>query len=488
MATPVILLQRALVALIVAGAFIHLALRWPLLTDPRIDLGGGEMNVVYGAQKLLLGEPLYSDPEEAPFEVVQYTPLYHAVFAIIAKSLGVDGRDTAGLFLVGRSIGLLLNLITAWLVLAICRKLGMEGWTALAAAALTLAFITEHCFDRPDALASALLLGMVLVLTHDEGVALSPSRAAWAAALAIGAVFTKQNMILAPLIAIVHLAASRDRISLQRILAFVGLFGAVAACVLLLMATPDVLWKNLVVSLRNGLGFTLYSDLADLGVYKYYGGWHVLTVIAAIALLRRGSTSKRLLAISALGASAAGLLGGMKLGSSMNYLVDAHILGLIAGLAWLHSLRPASHRWAMVGVLLYGALFTQHRLRLLAKRMGTEQDRVHHAKERAADLAVQAWLLEQGGQQSVPPVFLTYRGHLELLLNGIALLPQKDILEWSRVPPFDLNRFDVMMRAGDVRYVISDRPIESLHLLRWSYPLNAPIATMEGRWIYRPAR
>ena len=62
--------NRVLLAVLLAVVAWHFALRVQLIADHRVDLGGAEINVVYGAQKILLGRPLYEDPEQPPFDVM----------------------------------------------------------------------------------------------------------------------------------------------------------------------------------------------------------------------------------------------------------------------------------------------------------------------------------------------------------------------------------------------------------------------------------
>lgn len=96
-----------------------------------------------------------------------------------------------------------------------------------------------------------------------------------------------------------------------------------------------------------------------------------------------------------------------------------------------------------------------------------------------------AWLRQQDALDAERPVFLVYRGHLELLLNGYAALPQKDILEWSLKPPFDLRRLGELFRDGRISVVIGDAPMDHLSFMGWRMEL-VPLAEVQGRWLYRP--
>lgn len=475
---------RLLLALLVAGAAAHLVLRLRLLNDPRIDLGGAEINVAYGIQKLLLGRPLYTDPEQPPFEAIQLAPLFHLLGAGLAKATGVDAMDTWGLFAVGRALALVLNLAACSLLFLLCRRAGASVAVALGLACIGLAMITEHSYGRSDALATPLLLAAVMVVAQGEGRGLSWQRAAGAAALSALAVLAKQTAAIAPFIIVIHLISVRDGRSLLRFVAAGTLAAGLVLLGLLCLAAPEVLLKNLVGAVRNGVAPSLYRDLFDQGIFKYHAGWHLLVVASGIALWRSPCPAHRLLGQGALLAFVAGLAGGLKSGSGLNYLVDGQLLALASVPALVPLLPERFKRWALPILLLYGALFMQHRTRLLAHRVGTVEQRLRREQELAADAAVRAWLRGRWGDDRGHAVLITYRGHLELLLSGVALLPQKDIIQWSTAPPFQLGRLKAMLEDGRVELVIADAPLDRLRLLGWSYPIEL-VAEVDGRCIYR---
>ena len=113
---------------VLAGVFAILAwnldLRWAMLLQYRTELGGVEHNVIHGIQKLLLGYPLYQDPEAPPFDVIQYTPAYYVLCAGIAQVFGIAGDDARSIYLVCRTVALIFNGLTVWLVYRCCRVAG----------------------------------------------------------------------------------------------------------------------------------------------------------------------------------------------------------------------------------------------------------------------------------------------------------------------------------------------------------------------------
>ncbi|NDJ76014.1 MAG: hypothetical protein GYB65_07120, partial [Chloroflexi bacterium] len=94
-----------------------LALVWNLglALSPASNVRGVEPNVVYTVQSYLNGEAIYPDPEEPPFPINQYTPLYYITTAETARVLDLEpGVDVLQIYRVGRSISLV-----CWVLLAL---------------------------------------------------------------------------------------------------------------------------------------------------------------------------------------------------------------------------------------------------------------------------------------------------------------------------------------------------------------------------------
>ncbi|MBK8226965.1 MAG: DUF2029 domain-containing protein [Flavobacteriales bacterium] len=475
--------RRIAVALLLLGTLAHLVLRAGLLNDPRVDLGGAEINVVYGVQKLVDGRPLYSDPEQPPFEAIQLAPLYHMLVAGAARGSRIDHLDTQGLFYVSRVLALALNVLTAMLVLMLCRKAGASVGLSIALACIGFAMLTEHFYGRSDALSTPLMLAACLVMAQVDGRSLSWRRSSAVAVLAALATLTKQTAIILPLFIAVHFMVQRDWRSLARF-AIVGAGTAVLAMGLLLwMASPDVLWKNLVVAVRNGIEPSMYRELFDRGVYKYHAGWHAIALLAPMLLVRRGRPIASMFGLAAGLVFVAGALGGLKSGSSLNYIVDGQLLALVAAVILIRQAPVHWQPWAHLALLGYGLLFMQHRFCLLDTRAGDDEQRAIHATARDSDRRTAAFLRDSLQLGAGDLVMITYRGHLELLLNGQGLLPQKDIIQWSIAPPFDLHRLKEMLDQGQVRAVVTDAPADTLRLLSWRHAL-VPTAKVDGRWVF----
>lgn len=468
---------RMLLAMLLAVVCWHLSLRLRLIADPRVDLGGAEINTVYGAQKLLLGRPLYEDPEEPPFDVMQYTPAYYALLAGLAEAFHVGPQETDGLFQLGRITALIMNLLICALVFALCRSLGCGTWPSLVVAALTFTLFTEHFYGRGDALYALLFAGALFAYARWK-----VSDKAWmllvAALLSVCCVAAKQSGIMVIGIILLDLLLSSAWRGMRLYGAALVLLLSLGWLLLVATGSATFFFKNTVQGLANGISPSMYREVFALATYKYYAPFHLAIALLAVSAVRSGDRMDRFLATAMVLALAFGLLTGLKSGSNLNYLFEAHSLAAIVAARWLRG----TGGWRSAVMLLFVLAFVTYRTRLLQIRVGTEPERTSQAAAHHADLTVHERLINGLGLEPEDHVLITYRGHLELLLNGQGLLAQKDVIAWSVGEVYDRSVFLKMMDAGEVRYVISDAPLDTLRFLGREWALD-PVLDVEGRYV-----
>ena len=470
---------RILLALLLAVAAWHLVLRLRLIPDARVDLGGAEINVIYGVQKVLMGRPLYEDPEQPPFDVIQYTPLHYGLLAGLARVFSLDYRDTHGLFILSRSVALALNLLTCLLVFALCRAVGCRPWPSIAVSALVFTVFTEHFYGRGDALYALLFVGALLAYARWQQRNGSRMLLMLTAMIAVLCVAAKQSGML--VIGIIGLdlllqGAWRNagRFALQ-----VAVLMAIGALLIALNASGPFFLKNIVQGLANGISPAMYRELFDPPTYKYYVLFHLSIVLLILRAIRKGDRTDRFLATAAGASLAFGLITGLKSGSNLNYLFESHALAAIGVARWIGGASGVAGSFALLCALGFGT----YRTRLLGHRSGTADEREAHAAALHADRAVHGELIGRLGLKPQEHVLVTYRGHLELLLNGKGLLAQKDVIAWSVGEVFDRSSFHRMMDEGAVRFVISDAPMDTLRYLGREWAPLQPVLEVEGRYV-----
>ena len=275
----------------------HLGLRVDMVSQYRTELGGVEHNVIHGIQKLLLGLPLYQDPEQLPFDVIQYTPAYYLLCAGIGKVLGIEGGDARSVFMLSRTLALVLTMLAAVIAYRVCRIASAPLWSSFLAAALVFCTYTEHFYSRPDALHS--LSSLATVLFFVRWLRAPADRLLILAALfAVLAFFAKQSGGLVMVLPVVYLACFSEWHGLRLYGTAVAVLLGCALGITLLLVPPVVLWQNTVQGLANGFSWQMWQELFDPPTYKYYIGWHALAVVIAVLGFRSTSPVLRFFALA----------------------------------------------------------------------------------------------------------------------------------------------------------------------------------------------
>lgn len=481
--------------LLIASTIALLFVRLDLLTQYRTDIAGAEFNVVYGVQKVMLGIPLYQDPEQPPFDIIQYTPLCYWLCGGVGRMLAIDPLDTYRVFLCSRILSLLLNVLTVWLVYRIARTAG-AGLLAAWAALMVFAAFTQHFFARNDALYALFFIASLYAFVRWAGDPEARGRRLmWSAIWAVLCVMTKQTGVLIIGLIPAYLFLSRQWKPLRLFCSVVLAGIAVSAVIIHFTSSFDAFYKNTVQGLMNGTSNVMLRILFKPYRYVYYIGWHVATILLAIHFWRSGDRVRQFFALAMPVSLAYGLITATKRGSDLNYFVENLIFVFIAlaiefgSYTMKRSERPRPVMTLLtIAVLLYGVGFAVFQTRIhrgWALQHGSPESRY---AAYVADYKVRDVLVNELGLRSKDKVFITYRGHLEHLLIGQGLLTQKDIIEWSEKPPFDYTLFDRAMTDGTVRYVIADGRVDTLQVMGHRYPQFQPIDEVGGRWILAPTR
>jgi hypothetical protein len=310
-----------------------------LVAGDHSEITGAEPFVVFSIEKLLLGEPLYSDPSKPPFDVTQYSPLYYYVCALAAHWAGASADDAVLTTRTARLVSCTAWAATCGLAFLIQRRLfGVGSWTA----AFMCCFLTVICMPwwllaRPDSM-------QTMFLTASLGSALAGFRrrerdsdpgagAVWFALcglFGVAAAFTKQNGAQTILLfALFCICFRKWRPLLKGGATALGLGGALAA--LSVYWYGSAVYAHVVNGLRNGL------DVDRAMVFTYLPVLSTLAmVLAATTLVVREWSrtdkpiSHRFLVFCVVGLFVLATTTGLKFGSADNYYIDFWVFALTA--------------------------------------------------------------------------------------------------------------------------------------------------------------
>jgi len=183
------------IALLVLAAVAVLGLRIFFLVAESPNLGAMETSIVYGLQCILADQRLYLDPEQPPFSIIQYSPLYYELVGGIGKLLQLEASHVREIYLLNRSISLFFNVLCCVILWITLKPFELSHKWKLALSCLFFLCIEPSHYARPDSLQSlffACFIGCAFVFIK-KGVL------KWwllASLMAVLACWTKQNGIL----------------------------------------------------------------------------------------------------------------------------------------------------------------------------------------------------------------------------------------------------------------------------------------------------
>lgn len=452
-----------------------------------IDLGGIEGNVVHGIQKLLMGLPLYEDPERPTFDVVQYTPLYYYLVAGLGHLFGVDPAQPQEVFMLSRLVSLGCNLASVGVVFGTIRRLGAARWLALFWSLLLFATLTRHFYSRPDSL--YLLLFATSLALFLRALALPGERAQrrallWATGVACLSVLTKQSGVLPLGIIGLHLLWQRRWKDLLAQTALAAVVLTLALGALCLHYGGHVLYQNIVTGLKNGFSLEIFRTVFGTRRYLTIVGFHVLGGMLAWRMMRGADPVRKALGLAIPITFLFALVTGLKSGSRLNYFLENFLVVFVALPLAFTIPKERLSRYGQVALLAYAFLhFTMGVLRLRAVVNGIEAK--EQGRERYAQAAAFAAHLRH--DKHLRPgeyVFINGRDFLEHFLVGHDVLGQKDIVTYSRERIYDYRAFFIAMDDGAVRFVVSRAPVSHLHYLGRTFTGFVPVEVSLGYHLY----
>jgi hypothetical protein len=239
-----------------------------------------EPNVYYGIIKVMRGLPLYTDPTQPPFDIIQYTPLYYFLTSGIAAIAGISASDVASIAGMARSVSVVLGVLVWAEIFILCRlnRVPVIFSVIFSCSAYVLCG-PWFCLVRPDVLETFFTLSVILVFSLAlvnpkwEGPVIS-----FAALLSVLAVLSKQNGVHIVLATGVFLAFSRKWKQLI-LYCFLG----IVWCAVVVIATAKFsgadYWSNIVEGVSQPV------SLLSAFIYTYQPFFSQLAIYAALSIL-----------------------------------------------------------------------------------------------------------------------------------------------------------------------------------------------------------
>lgn len=340
--TPVWIFQKSILLICLA----ILGLRIILSTSYLPETGGVSINVVYGIERLLHGSPLYTNPEEAPFPIIQYMPLHFRAVEAISRITGSE-NNVRNVILINRLFCLIIDILCSLMIAGICRKtIGLkENWS------WTMAMIYFCCipaiiFARVDNLyliffcaATGSVLKALAARKNESNEPLS--REAWlhSGLFTALAMIAKQTGIFTALfISLYWLLAEKDLRTFMRFSLVTGIAFITLLFITISGSAKDMI-LNVIDGVKNGVNLKWFTEVIIKNYFLKHSFLIAAGWLSAILLIRNRGTSS-VFNFTGLGICfyfITGSIAALKAGSGPNYFLEFITLFLLGSAALLAS-------------------------------------------------------------------------------------------------------------------------------------------------------
>jgi hypothetical protein len=460
---------------IIVLSLITVVLRIVLIGYYNNNFGGIETNVVYGIQRLLLGQPLYQNPASGAYAVMQYTPLWYLFIAGFAKVFHIAGTDVQGVYMLCRIMALAFNLLTVLVAALIIRRWGYNWQQSLICALPVVIALTSHYYTRGDSMHLFFFVAAIyayLLYSEKERLYL----VFFAAVLTAACIMAKQSGVLAIGIISASLLLRKDYF-----VAVAYCIGTLLLCYLLAFWCVGGQWhafyQNAYLGLKNGTDFSWLYKIFVNQFYTDMVPFYALGGVIVFCAFREIKDPRfRILATGIVLSWLFAVITGLKNGSSNNYFVEFLVLVIIALPALFQHpviskilFRPFSY-----GVTVYRFACFALFILVTSKTLGfftavyIDKSIKNNKAEYAGEQALYRYFVNDLKIQSGQRILFTERNFLDNIFIEYAIMPTKDVVSETYLASsstFDYSTFAAGQNNGLITYIVADE--KKLDINRW---------------------
>jgi hypothetical protein len=469
---------------IVVLFLITLFIRAVLIGYYNNNLGGIEPNVIYGIQRLLLGQPLYQSTISDTYAIIQYTPLWYYVVAGVAKLISPThyqrGLDVQGIYELCRILALLFNMFTVVVIAALIRTFRFSWAQSFLLSLPLLIVLTNHYYTRGDSLQLFLFVAAfyLYLLYSKKGSLLYLPIAALCSAACI---MTKQSGILCIGIIAFCLVFIERKYLAAAIYTICSLIFT-WALISLLAEDWSTFYQNTLLGLKNGIDL---SFLYQIFISQYFMDLVPFYVLGAIVVwLATRQIADKTFGILAAGASLSFLFAmatGLKVGSSNNYLTEFLVFVLLSlPLLLQHEEgRKVLLRFFGRTLTIHGFAWIAFFILVTSKTVGffsvvyIEKGLKNYKDEYANEQMLYSYCKNSLQIKDGEKIFFTERKFLDNLFIEYSIMPIKDIVTQiytANPTTYNYARFTSGMNTGMIRYIVTDEKRDDINVCNDSLP------------------
>ncbi len=293
---------------------------------------GIENNFVYSIQRLMQGLDLYTDPEQLPYAINMYSPFYFSVSAFIGNIFQLNPDEPIHIFWLSRSVSLICDIITCLFLFRILRRrynVPVEFSLFTLSIFASIICFWGFTFSRSDSMVLTFYSVFIYFLTSnkiDEKKTLLIT-----ALISVACIFSKQNAIVVPILAISWLWIQNKRTA---ILYYVLYFLIAFSGMILLYRyglNYTYFFDNTVKAIQNRISLPWFYDyifkrtLNSLWILPFY----IALIICLKEWSNKNNNQERAFSVIFFLQLFFSLLISLKIGSSIGYFTESLFLGLI---------------------------------------------------------------------------------------------------------------------------------------------------------------
>lgn len=450
--------------LCVTTFLLYLVVRVVLIFYPQPNIGGVEINVIYFIQRLLDGQTFYTDPELSPYAIAQYSPLYYYITAGAAKLFGVAADDLYEVFVVNRSISLLLNLIYIFIVFKIASTIFLASRrNSFYAAIIAFIFLEITSFGRPDSLNHVFFMFSLYAFMRVIVSRSNTEETKWivlSGLIAGVALFCKQTSVILPgLFGIWLLMEKKIRLLFVFGFSYFIIISLMLFLIDILTGSLFLFYKNGIMGINNGIGLHWFRTVI---VSDYYYSFGLVFVLAAIGiffiLIKEQTKLARFAILSLLFLFVTLNLVALKFGSNPGYFTEWWtLLFILIAARWPGIIEKARVSYSRLPVVALSAIIIL-KLALLTKPLNaifidTPFSKAFTQYNEQKKLATKVLhQIQPGDGYAVFCNYYTTDYFLSSFLFRHAVMPQMDIVMLASYAQRDYNYEDFVSKLKNGKF------------------------------------
>jgi len=437
---------------------LMLILRILLIFSYAPDISVGEDNNVWNVQKVLLGKKLYTNPEEAPFEIYQYSPLSQYPVIFISKILDLKlGLNVREIFIIGRTLSLLYILLLLFFIYyALTKWLNVSKIYALLISCTSFIGLTQLSFTfRPDALLTITFISSILIFIRF----LQTNKISYlsiVALLSVISIFSKQNAIQLPIIFLTTFVLfSKYKHALLYLSLYIGMFSVFAGY--FYYQYGDIFFISTIGGVSNPVNFSRAYQVWDNFFFKYMPFVLGFVFLSIIYLNDKKNKVHVFLSVSMFATLGFAVITMLKEGSWINYFTEYFVIGNIGVALYLSSITELKSKiylkaFLLVFYILWGGNVIAHQY--------FHRHSVHLSKQPQidfeAEMKIANYIYENKPEEGT--YIFTPLKHLKNLLPEYSILPNT---EFYSVSNSDFSEINNLINNRKIIYIITHGDLHS---------------------------